>query len=323
MIPSLLENGASQKLRTTAACLQQRAPYQDVQCAFMRPSALWAAWRSQGTLGFIQSVRDRTTGVQSSLVNEALAAVATAKGLEIGGPSGRFQRDGLLPLYPEMRSIDNVNFSSQTLWEGALEEGSDYSPEGTSVGVQFLREACDLVGIDDGSYDVVLSSHCLEHLANPLRVLREWRRVCRLGGYLCLIVPHRDGTFDWRRPVTPMAHYRSDFQNQVDEGDFSHFEEVIRLHDLSMDPGVSSFEELQNRVVDNLNIRGVHHHVFDLRSAVLLVSEAGWRPIAAKARRPCDILILAQNSPATSASRKSKSVLRGSPFRSDHKHLFH
>jgi hypothetical protein len=41
-------------------------------------------------------------------------------------------------------------------------------------------------------------------------------------------------------------------------------------------------------------VRGVHHHVFDLRSAVLLVSEAGWTPTSVEARRPYDILVLAQ-----------------------------
>ena len=34
-----------------------------------------------------------------------------------------------------------------------------------------------LDGIDDASYDVVLASHTLEHIANPLRALSEWRRV--------------------------------------------------------------------------------------------------------------------------------------------------
>ncbi len=288
----------------------------------MRPSSLWAVWRRQGTLGFIQSVTDRLTGTRSSLVNEALAVAAGAKGIEIGGPSDRFQWDGMLPLYPAMRAVDNVNFSAQTLWEKALKEGTAYLPAGRPVGIQFLREASDLHDIPDDSYDVVISSHCLEHIANPLRALREWRRVCRPGGYLCLIVPHLDGTFDWKRPVTTIGHYRSDLENDVGESDSTHFDEVIRCHDLSMDPGVSSFEELRSRVANNLTVRSVHHHVFDLRSAVLLVSEAGWRPTAAKARRPCDIMVLAQESTDLSAGHKSKSILRGSPFRSDHWRLF-
>jgi hypothetical protein len=71
------------------------------------------------------------------------------------------------------------------------------------------------------------------------------------------------------------------------------------------------------RVADNRTVRGVHHHVFDLRGAVLLISEAGWTPTAAEARRPYDILVIAQNSTASSAGYDLRSILRGSPFRSD------
>jgi SAM-dependent methyltransferase len=264
-------------------------------------------------------MRDRRAGPRSSLADEAFAVAAGAKGIEIGGPSDRFQEDGILPLYPIMSAIDNVNFSARTLWENALEEGMAYSPAGNAVGAQFLREATDLHDIPEDSYDIVLSSHCLEHIANPLRALREWRRVCRPGGNLLVVVPHRDATFDWKRPITTIEHYRLDAEKDVDEGDSTHFDEVLRCHDLSLDPGVSSFEELCSRVAGNREIRGVHHHVFDLRRAVQLISEAGWRPTAAKARRPCDIMVLAQNSTGSSTDHKISSVLRGSPFRSDHR----
>lgn len=275
------------------------------------------AWRSQGTLGLIQSAKDRLAGTRSSLSEEALAVADGAGGLEIGGPSGRFRQHGMLPLYPALRSIDNVNYAAQTLWGEALEEGAPYVPAGRPTGVQFLREATDLLGIPEDSYDVVLSSHCLEHIANPLRALREWRRVCRPDGHLCLIVPHRDGTFDRKRPITPIGHYRSDENNDVGEEDDTHFAEVIQCHDLRRDPGVRSAQELMRRVADNRTVRGVHHHVFDLRSAVLLVSEAGWTPTSVEARRPYDILVLAQNSTTPPTGCDLRSISKGSPFRSD------
>jgi SAM-dependent methyltransferase len=274
------------------------------------------AWRSQGTLGLIQSAKDRLAGTRSSLSEEALAVADGAGGLEIGGPSGRFRQHGMLPLYPALRSIDNVNYAAQTLWGEALEEGAPYVPAGRPTGVQFLREATDLLDIPEDSYDVVLSSHCLEHIANPLRALREWRRVCRPDGHLCLIVPHRDGTFDRKPPVTLIEHYRSDDENNVDEDDDTHFDEVIRCHDLRRDPGVRTSQDLEHRVANNRTVRGVHHHVFDLRNAALLIGEAGWTPTAAEARRPYDILVLAQNSTAPPTGCELRSILRGSPFRS-------
>jgi len=281
----------------------------------MRLSVLSDVWRSQGVLGTVQSAKDRSIGTRSALAEEALTIADGARGIEIGGPSGRFRR--ILPIYSVMRAVDNVNFSGQTLWEGSLVEGTPFAPTGTPTGIQFLREATNLSGIADHSYDVILSSHCLEHIANPLRALREWRRICSPEGYLCLIVPHRDGTFDRKRPVTPMKHYVSDEQNNVDETDDTHFDEIIRLHDLHRDPGVRSAQDLKRRVAENQTLRAVHHHVFDLKMAVLLIREAGWTPIAAEARRPYDILILAQNYARSLANCDPELIVRGSPFKSD------
>lgn len=42
---------------------------------------------------------------------------------------------------------------------------------------------------DDASFDLVWASHALEHSFAPLLALREWLRVCRPGGLLCVTVP--------------------------------------------------------------------------------------------------------------------------------------
>jgi SAM-dependent methyltransferase len=54
------------------------------------------------------------------------------------------------------------------------------------------------------SLDYVLSSHVLEHFFDPLGALLEWWRVIRPGGFLFMIVPHRDRTFDKDRPRTSL-----------------------------------------------------------------------------------------------------------------------
>jgi hypothetical protein len=283
----------------------------------MKVSSFTAAWRSQGTLGSLQVARDMLVGARSSIATEVLGVASGAHGIEIGGPSRCFRRRGILPIYPVMSTLDIVNFSSKTLWEGSLVEGAPFAPEGKTLGVQLLREATDLHGIADHSYDVVFSSHCLEHSANALRALKEWKRICKPEGFLCLVLPHRDGTFDWKRPVTTIDHYRQDEQNDVSESDETHFEEIIGLHDIGRDSGVRTREELRVRVFDNYNSRAVHHHVLDLRSAVSLVAESGWSPVAAEARRPYDIVVLARNLQNASTEIDMTKVLRGSPFASD------
>lgn len=42
------------------------------------------------------------------------------------------------------------------------------------------------------SFDTVNSSHCLEHMRDVPRALRDWWKLVRPGGYMILIVPHED-----------------------------------------------------------------------------------------------------------------------------------
>lgn len=50
----------------------------------------------------------------------------------------------------------------------------------------------DLGVFADGSMDAVFSSHLLEHLEEPEKVLAEWWRVIKVGGHLVLYLPHKD-----------------------------------------------------------------------------------------------------------------------------------
>jgi SAM-dependent methyltransferase len=45
--------------------------------------------------------------------------------------------------------------------------------------------------------DYVFSSHCLEHLADPVRALEHWLTVLKPGGTLFLYLPHPDQKY-WR-----------------------------------------------------------------------------------------------------------------------------
>src|ERR1700733_13333459 len=100
--------------------------------------------------------------------------VREKRGLEIGGPSAVFAKRGLIPLYEHVGSLDNCNFGSHTLWAthdaGKTFQYSALKP----AGKQFVAEGADLAEISDESYDFILSSHMLEHSANPLRALQAW-----------------------------------------------------------------------------------------------------------------------------------------------------
>lgn len=49
-----------------------------------------------------------------------------------------------------------------------------------------------LNGIDDDTYDFVVSSHCLEHMVDPHEALRNWIRVCKQYGHLVITIPEEE-----------------------------------------------------------------------------------------------------------------------------------
>jgi SAM-dependent methyltransferase len=86
------------------------------------------------------------------------------RGLDIGGkpdPLGLYKE-----MFPEMVSVRTWD------WEDG--------------------DAQLLAGEADGVFDFVHSSHCLEHLVDPVAGLVNWFRVVRAGGYMIVTVPDED-----------------------------------------------------------------------------------------------------------------------------------
>lgn len=223
---------------------------------------------------------------------DALQLIAGKVGLEIGGPSPAFARGGVFPAYLAAARIDNCNFAAATVWgENVQGQTFRFHPR-RAPGKQFTAEATEL-GVADGSYDFVLSSHMIEHTANPLKALHEWRRILKPGGALVMVAPHKDATFDHRRPVTSMDHIIDDFTGGVDETDATHVAEVLELHDLDRDPDSGGAESFRARTLQWRENRALHHHVFDTHLAAVMVAHAGFRLHRLKRHGPMDILVVA------------------------------
>ncbi len=222
-----------------------------------------------------------------------LQAVKNKNGLEIGGPSACFTSSGFLPVYPVVANLDGCNFGTQTVWEGHVQEGKTFR-FGKRLGKQIICDASTLDKIADDSYEFILSSHCLEHLANPLKALNNWKRVLQNDGYLILILPHKDQTFDHKRPVTTLQHIITDETRDMQENDETHFDEVLALHDISMDRGISSQEALAFRTKHNLENRCVHHHVFNTPLVFELLHYNGWQILEVAHSNPFHIIVLAR-----------------------------
>jgi SAM-dependent methyltransferase len=223
------------------------------------------------------------------------ARIEDGFGLEVGGPSSVFRDDGALPLYRYVKGLDNCVYALETIWEGKRAEGPTFSyhPRKTS-GVNFVREATNLHGIDDHGYDFVLSSHSLEHTANPVKALKEWIRVVKPGGPVIVVLPDYRHTFDHRRSPTPIEHMVEDCELRRDEKDLTHLDEILELHDLSRDPLAGSKDCFRQRSLRNFENRCLHHHVFDERNSRRLLEAAGLSVEVLELVKPFHIAVLAR-----------------------------
>ena len=259
----------------------------------MNMNSIWKTSRSIGNV--IRAIRRRLVPYRVRCFRTCAPLFTGKAGLEIGGPSPVFGRRGLLPVYPLAARIDNCNFGRHTLWEGAIHEGATfrYDPK-RAPGNQYIAEATDLSVIPSAAYDLILSSHTIEHTANPLRALVEWKRVLRGGGVLALIVPHKEGTFDHRRPVTALDHLIQDFEQRTAEDDLTHLPEILMLHDLERDLAAGSFDAFKERCENNIGHRGLHHHVFDTNLVVEMLDHMGLQLHAVEAMPPYTIVAIAR-----------------------------
>jgi SAM-dependent methyltransferase len=184
------------------------------------------------------------------------------RGIEIGGPSMVFKTT--LPVYHVLADLDSVNFSTTTIWEGSITEESAFNYYWNKTGKQYIAEATALINIKNDTYDFLLSSNCLEHIANPVKALKEWVRIIKPDGYLLLVLPRKEVGFDHKRPITSFEHILQDYKNKITEHDLTHLEEILALHDLSRDRRAGNYDSFKSRCLNNFQYRGLHHHVFDM-----------------------------------------------------------
>jgi SAM-dependent methyltransferase len=252
-------------------------------------------FKSKGLSGMLSAASRRAFPKKAICFQVCENFVSDRIGLEIGGPSNVFKRRGILPVYPIAKHLDNCNFAGVTTWEGEIEEGLNFNfNENSPPGRQYLGEAANLARIDSAKYDFILSSHMLEHTANPLQALSEWTRVLKDDGVLVLVLPHKDGTFDNQRPVTTLDHLIEDFKCEVKEDDLTHLTEILELHNFSRDPGSETSSEFKKRSENNFENRCLHHHVFDTQLAVNLLNYHGVQIHAVELIEPCHIVLIAQ-----------------------------
>lgn len=160
----------------------------------------------------------------------------------------------------------------------------------------------DSIPRPDNHYDFLLSSHCLEHVPNTIRTLKEWLRVLKQNGIVFLILPHGDRTFDRLRQKTPLQHHIDDFDAGVQWPDRSHIEEIEAGWKPVLVGEIA--EEYQRKWGADLwdwNFRfandNVHYHVWTQDEIVRLLQYVGFRIAYVNevaAERPDSFVVIAR-----------------------------
>jgi SAM-dependent methyltransferase len=70
-----------------------------------------------------------------------------------------------------------------------------------------LKDGGDAMNLPEGLFDFIFSSHCLEHLANPIAALEHWKTRIVDGGVIFLYLPHPE--MEYWRPENCRKHLHS------------------------------------------------------------------------------------------------------------------
>ncbi len=125
----------------------------------------------------------------------------------------------------------------------------------------------------DNSLDYVITSHVLEHVANPVKALAEWYRVLRPGGVIYCLVPDRRFTWDHGRALSTVDHLLDDYMRGTTVSDGTHINDFVDGVDWSTySPATPPAEvpakkielkEIYHSAVNSGNEINIHFHVFE------------------------------------------------------------
>lgn len=193
----------------------------------------------------------------------------------------------------------------------------------------FLGDATALPFHDD-SLDYVVSSHVLEHVANPIAALAEWYRVLRPGGIIYMVVPDRRYTWDHARALTTVDHLLEDFDRGTTPVDATHIDEFVTGVDWSTYSPATPPADVPGKQAELMAIYhaavsagreiNIHFHVFEPANLDGLITRLSewprtrfqWRVVDRAERFPtgnpngCLIVIHVDKSPDRRASRDAE-----------------
>jgi SAM-dependent methyltransferase len=122
-------------------------------------------------------------------------------------------------LYPEYLRNGNacqfiVPVAQQFCKGRGLDVGAGKWPFPGSIPVE-LKDGGDAMALPAGEFDYLFSSHCLEHLPNPVAALEHWKTKIKPGGALFLYLPSPEQKY-WL-PQNCRKHLHSWWPSQMQQ----------------------------------------------------------------------------------------------------------
>jgi hypothetical protein len=151
-------------------------------------------------------------------------------------------------------------------------------PRGPEPDINVNLDVDGLAPIEDRSLDVVIASHVIEHLANPIAALCEFERVLRRHGRLVLVVPDRNATFDSVRQPTPLAAVLAKFHRgltYVEDEDIREFCSAIYYQRPIHPSGVREWynpQRLDAQLLELHRRRSIHVHCWSPEEFAALIA---------------------------------------------------
>jgi predicted SAM-dependent methyltransferase len=164
-------------------------------------------------------------------------------GLEIGGSIHN-------PFGLNTKNVDYSNSDKTTF------KKEEYDMQGKFLPVDIVAFG-DNIPVPDESYDFILSSHVLEHFPDPIKALKEWHRIIKKDGYIFMIIPHKERTFDKDKKRTTLGellkrHDNSKYDREPSmSGHYSHWitEDIVELiRNIELEWQVIDFQDADDKV---------------------------------------------------------------------------
>ena len=120
-----------------------------------------------------------------------------------------------------------------------------------------------LTQFKEHSFDFVICSHVIEHLANPINCIESLFRITKIGGQVVIAVPDKNYTFDRSRSLTSFEHLKEEFKNNITEVTDEHYLDFLN----AVHPDVmNSSPEAAIKALKSVRERKEHAHVWTSES---------------------------------------------------------